>query len=236
MNRYCSIAGLFMLASVFAFSRPVPAESGHNVFREYSSFEACYESAKQGDAKAYEGMGDFMLHQGIFNPDKKAAAAWYTKAARYGRGSAAEKLRALGVSAPAVGEDRAPVWIAKTGTPASAVSLSIRRPIIPTPMAFCSGTIPEEPSTSSPETVMFRNSKVCAGEIAFRSGTVPSSVSIPSRASAVRRISIRRTRAVSDAEKTYRPLWLPAHGSILISDVHPAFAGGPDDRKEYPQG
>lgn len=109
MNRYCSIAGLFMLASVFVFSRPVPAESGHNVFREYSSFEACYESAKQGDAKAYEGMGDFMLHQGIFNPDKKAAAAWYTKAARYGRGSAAEKLRALGVSAPAVGGDRAPV-------------------------------------------------------------------------------------------------------------------------------
>ena len=26
------------------------------------------------------------------------------------------------------------------------------------------------------------------------------------------------------------------NGSILISDVHPAFAGGPDDRKEYPQG
>ena len=108
-NRSCGITGLFMLASVFVFSCPVPAESGRDVFREYSSFEACYEAAKLGDAKAYEGMGDFMLHQGIFNPDKKAAAAWYTKAVRYGRGSAAEKLRALGVSAPAVGGDRAPV-------------------------------------------------------------------------------------------------------------------------------
>ena len=230
MNRYCSIAGLFMLASVFAFSRPVPAESGHNVFREYSSFEACYESAKQGDAKAYEGMGDFMLHQGIFNPG--------TQKLPDTAAGALQKNCVPSVSPlpPWARTGLRSVRIAKTGTPASAVSLSIRRPIIPTPMAFCSGTIPEEPSTSSPETVMFRNSKVCAGEIAFRSGTVPSSVSIPSRASAVRRISIRRTRAVSDAEKTYRPLWLPAHGSILISDVHPAFAGGPDDRKEYPQG
>ena len=179
MNRYCSIAGLFMLASVFVFSRPVPAESGHNVFREYSSFEACYESAKQGDAKAYEGMGDFMLHQGIFNPDKKAAAAWYTKAARYGRGSAAEKLRALGVSAPAVGGDRAPVCPDREAGDASVSGVVV------------------DPQTDHTDAhgILIRDDSGRTIDILTGNGDVPE-----------------------------------------FEGLHPAFAGGPDDRKEYPQG